>query len=43
MDVNVLAEILRSYGALGLLLVLFVYIILKGRISFEYQRPEKKK
>jgi len=43
MDLNTLTEILRNYGATGVLLLLFVYIVLRGRISFEYPRSRNKK
>ena len=38
-----LLKILSDYGALGLLLIVLVYILLKGQITFSYPRPEKRR
>jgi hypothetical protein len=43
MEINAVLEILKNYGLPGVVLIVFVYILLKGRISFEYPRPEKKR
>jgi hypothetical protein len=37
-----LLKILGEYGVLGLVLVVLIYIVLNGTISFHYPRPEKK-
>ncbi len=42
MEINTILEILKNYGLPGVVLLVFVYILLKGRISFEYPRSEKK-
>lgn len=39
---EVLIKILIDYGAWGLLLVVLLYIILKGQFTFRYPRSEKK-
>jgi hypothetical protein len=33
-----LLNILKDYGALGLILVVFVFIILRGQFTFKYPR-----
>lgn len=38
---EVLFNILKDYGALSLLLVVFVFIILKGQFTFQYPRSAK--
>lgn len=38
---EILLNILKDYGALGLLLLAFVYIILRGQFKFQYPRPAK--
>jgi hypothetical protein len=35
---EILMNILKDYGALGLLLVVFVFIILRGQFTFQYPR-----
>jgi hypothetical protein len=37
-----LTQILRDFGAWALLLVVILYIILKGEIVFRYPRPKRK-
>lgn len=37
-----LTKILGNYGGWGLLLVVLLYIVLKGQFTFRYPRPEKK-
>jgi hypothetical protein len=41
MTLSTILEALKIYGAPGLLLIMFVYIIVKGQISFEYPRRRK--
>ena len=37
-----LLEMLKDYGGWGLLLVVLIYIVLKGQFTFRYPRPDKK-
>ena len=39
---KILQEILGNYGAPVLLLLVLIFILLKGQIKFRYPRPEKK-
>jgi hypothetical protein len=43
MDMGFITEILKNYGVAGVLLLLFVFLLLKGEISFRYPRPRAKK
>ena len=42
MGAEVLIETLKTYGAWGLLLVVLVYVVVKGQFTFRYPRPERK-
>jgi hypothetical protein len=35
-------KILSTFGPWGLILIVVIYILLKGQIEFHYPRPEKK-
>jgi hypothetical protein len=37
-----LIKVLNQYGPWGLILVVIIYILIKGEIAFRYPRPEKK-
>jgi hypothetical protein len=37
-----LLHILKDYGAWGLLLVVLVYVLLRGQITFRYPRMDRK-
>ncbi len=37
-----LLKILSEYGGWGLLLVVLIYILLKGQLTFRYPRPPRK-
>ena len=37
-----LLKILGDYGAAGLILVVLLYILIRGQISFTYPRPNDK-
>lgn len=39
---NSLIQILKDYGAWGLLLVVLIYLLVKGQITFRYPRIDKK-
>jgi hypothetical protein len=39
---NSLLDVLREYGPWGLILVVVVYLLLKGQITFRYPRTERK-
>jgi len=38
MNIAALSQVLKTYGALGLLFLVGVYIILKGELTFRYPR-----
>jgi hypothetical protein len=38
MSIEILAGLVKQYGPLALLLIVFVFIVLKGQISFRYPR-----
>lgn len=42
MTADVIIETLKTYGAWGLLLVVLVYVVVKGEFTFRYPRAEKK-
>lgn len=42
LDLSVIYKILSTFGPWGLILIVGVYILLKGQIAFRYPRPEKK-
>ena len=42
MGTEIIIETLKTYGAWGLLLVVLVYVVVKGEFTFRYPRPEKK-
>lgn len=39
---EVLTNVLVNYGGWGLLLVVLLYIVLRGQFTFRYPRSEKK-
>lgn len=39
---NSLIQVLKDYGAWGLLLVVLMYLLLRGQITFRYPRADKK-
>lgn len=39
---EMILQILRDYGALGLILAVLLYIILKGKLTFQYPRTKDK-
>lgn len=39
---EILLNILVKYGALGLLFIVFLYMLLKSRITIQYPRSNKK-
>jgi hypothetical protein len=43
MEINAVLEVLKNYGLPGVVVIVFIYILVKGRISFEYPRSEKKR
>jgi hypothetical protein len=38
---DILSNILKDYGVWGLVLVAFIFIILKGQFTFQYPRSAK--
>ena len=43
MNIEILSKVFEKYGGWGLLLLILVFIILKGQFSFQYPRPIDKK
>ena len=41
-DLSEIYKILSTFGPWGLILIVLIYILLKGQISFRYPRPENK-
>jgi hypothetical protein len=41
MNIELILNILKDYGALSLMLVVFIYIIIKGQFTFQYPRRIK--
>ena len=39
---NEIYKILSDFGPWGLILIVLIYVILKGQIEFHYPRPEDK-
>ena len=42
LDLNKIYESLNTLGPWGLILIVLIYIVLKGQIAFRYPRPEDK-
>lgn len=42
LDLNKVYEVLDTFGPWGLILIVLIYIVLKGQIAFRYPRPEDK-
>lgn len=43
LEVGELLRVLSRYGPWGLILIVAVYILLRGQIAFRYPRPSEKK
>ena len=41
-NLNVLLEIFKTYGVSGLLLIVLIYILVKGQLTFRYPGTWKK-
>jgi hypothetical protein len=41
-DLSEIYKILSTFGPWGLILIVVIYILLKGQIAFRYPRTEKK-
>ena len=42
LDLGGMYKILSTFGPWGLVLIVFIYIVLKGQITFHYPRPKHK-
>jgi hypothetical protein len=42
LNLSQIYKILSTFGPWGLILVVLIYIVLKGQFSFHYPRPENK-
>lgn len=42
-SLGLLLQILGTYGAWGLLLAVFLYLLLKGQLTFQYPRSKEPK
>jgi hypothetical protein len=40
LDLNKIYEILSTFGPWGLILIVLIYIVVKGQIAFRYPRRE---
>lgn len=42
LDLSEIYKIMSTFGPWGLILVVFIFVVLKGQFTFRYPRPENK-